>query len=204
MHLAAGSLDFAFVQLEVEVEVLQSVILDRPAGFAQRLELRQPLDSQTPPQRKPGSRQTQRALQILVGQAGLGCGLEIAAGREHRRLPRRADRRDSVGHAGENLGHVANFDLPALPVEFARHVEQTAEISGQNRFGAGCGDVGRLVGHHLVGNFRVFDAEGAAKAAAHFRPRQFLDAQTANGCEKLARLELDAELAQDPSRRRGR
>src|SRR5271156_1909250 len=73
MHLSAGSLDFGFVELEVEVEVLESVILDRPAGFTQRLELRQTLDGPTPPQWKPGSRQTQRALQILVGQAGLGC-----------------------------------------------------------------------------------------------------------------------------------
>src|SRR5271170_8266299 len=48
MHLPAGSLDFGFVELEVEVEVLESVILDRPAGFAQRLELRQTLDGQTP------------------------------------------------------------------------------------------------------------------------------------------------------------
>ena len=85
MHLAAGSLDLAFVQLKVEVEVLESVILDRAAGFAQRLELRQPLDSQTTPQWKPGSRQTQRALQILVSQTSLGCGLKIAAGREHPR-----------------------------------------------------------------------------------------------------------------------
>src|SRR5271168_4607671 len=85
MHLAAGSLDPGLVQLEVEVEVLESVILDRSTGFAQRLELRQPIDGQAPPQRKSGSRQTQRALQILVGQSGLGCGLEIAAGREHPR-----------------------------------------------------------------------------------------------------------------------
>jgi len=45
---------------------------------------------------------------------------------------------------------VAYFDVPALPVEFARHIEQTAEISGQDRFGAGCGDIGGLVAHHLV------------------------------------------------------
>ena len=150
MHLAAGSLDLAFVQLKVEVEVLESVILDRTAGFAQRLELRQTLDSQTTPQWKPGSRQTQRALQILVRQTSLGCGLKIAAGREHPPLPRRADGRDTVSHAGENLGDVAYFDVPALPVEFARHIEQTAEISGQDRFGAGCGDIGGLVAHHLV------------------------------------------------------
>ena len=85
MHLAARSDDVALVELEVEIEVLEGVILDRPAGFAQRLEFGQPLDSQATAQRKPGSRQTQRALQILVGQAGPGFGLKIAAGREHRR-----------------------------------------------------------------------------------------------------------------------
>src|SRR5271165_2972491 len=84
MHLAARSRDLPFVQLKVEVEVLESMIFDRPAGFAQRLEFRQPLDSEAPPQRKPGSRKTQRALQIIVGQTGPGRGLEIAAGREHR------------------------------------------------------------------------------------------------------------------------
>ena len=78
---------------------------------------------------------------------------------------------------------MANLDLLALPVEFARHVQQTAQIPRQDRVGASCGDVGCLIGHHLVGNFRVFDAEGAAKAAAYFCSRQFLDAQTVNGCE---------------------
>jgi hypothetical protein len=31
-------------------------------------------------------------------------------------LPRRADRRNSVAHAGENLGDMTYFDQPALPV----------------------------------------------------------------------------------------
>jgi hypothetical protein len=129
MHLAAGSLDFGFVKLEVEVEVLERVILDQPAGFAQRLELRQPLDSQTPPQRKAGSRQTKRALQIVVGQASLGCGLKITAGCEHPR------------YRGAPIGGILSlmpartsatcrtFDLPTLPIEFSHHVEQAAEAS---------------------------------------------------------------------------
>ena len=44
MHLAARSLDIGFIQLEVEVEVAESVILDRSAGevFMQGRRLRRP------------------------------------------------------------------------------------------------------------------------------------------------------------------
>ena len=127
MHLAAGRLDAVLVQLEVEVEVLESVILDRSTGFAQRFEFRQPLYGKTPSQRESGSGQTQRALQILVGQAGPGGGLEIAASREHPHYPAR-------GSAGlyqscrENLGDIKQFDMPSLPPELARNVEQRAHI----------------------------------------------------------------------------
>src|SRR5438067_5947703 len=105
MHLAAGRLDAVLVQLEVAVEVLESVILDRSTGFAQRFELRQPLYGKTPSQRESGSGQTQRALQILVGQAGPGGGLEIAAGREHPHYP------------GARIGRT----LPVMPREPRRH-----------------------------------------------------------------------------------
>src|SRR5689334_4129679 len=64
--------------------MLEGMVLDRPAGFPQRLEFRQPLDRETPPQWKTGARETQSALQILIRQAGLRCRLEVAAGREHR------------------------------------------------------------------------------------------------------------------------
>ena len=39
-------------------------------------------------------------------EAGAGHGLEVAAGLRASELPRRADRRYSVAHAGENLGDV--------------------------------------------------------------------------------------------------
>src|SRR5712691_5197893 len=111
-------------------------------------------------------------------------------------LPWRADRRNFLGHAGEHLGDVTNFDPPALPIELARHIEQTAEIPSQNRFGAGGDDVGFLVGHHLVGDLRVFDAKGATKAAAQLGPRQLLQPDPGNRCKEQPRLKLDPELAQ--------
>ena len=49
-------------------------------------------------------------------EAGAGHGLEVAAGLRASELPRRADRRNSVAHAGENLGDMTYFDQPALPV----------------------------------------------------------------------------------------
>ena len=36
MHPATRSGDLALIEFEVEIEVLKSVILDRPAGFPQR------------------------------------------------------------------------------------------------------------------------------------------------------------------------
>ena len=83
MHPATRSGDLALIEFEVEIEVLKSVILDRPAGFPQRLKLRQSLHGEAPAQRKTGSRQTQRPLQTIVRQARPGRGLEIAASREH-------------------------------------------------------------------------------------------------------------------------
>src|SRR5262249_60060783 len=87
-------------------------------------------------------------------------------------LTRQPDSGDIIGHAGEPLRDMAGFDPPALPKELAGDVEQTAEIPGQNRLGVGGGNIACLVGHHLIGNFRIFDAEGAAKATAYLGSRQ--------------------------------
>ena len=64
--------------------MLEGVVLYGSARFTQRFELGKPLDGEAPPQRKTGSRATQRTLQVIIGQAGPRRGLEIAAGREHR------------------------------------------------------------------------------------------------------------------------
>ena len=66
MHLAARSEDLALIEFEVEVEVVKGVVFDRTAGFAQRLELRQPFDGEASAQRKPRSGETQSPLQIVV------------------------------------------------------------------------------------------------------------------------------------------
>src|SRR5579862_1911654 len=50
-------------------------------------------------------------------------------------LLRLADR-GAVGHAGQHLGDVAGGDGPALAGELARHIEQAAEIAGEQRAGA--------------------------------------------------------------------
>jgi hypothetical protein len=118
------------------------VVLDRPTGFAQRLELGEPLDREATSQRKPGPRETERMLQIFVGKAGTGIRHEGAAGREHGFLPRRADRARFLGHTGEHLCHVTNLDAAALAMEFASHVQKAAEIAGHNRFGPGRDNVG--------------------------------------------------------------
>jgi hypothetical protein len=99
-------------------------------------------------------------------------------------LPWRAYSGDSVGHAGENLGDVAYFDLPGLAVEFPRHVEQTAEISGQYRFGASRGNIG----HHLVGNFPVFDTATCNKRSAlRKRPGDY-------GCARKPRMDQEQTI----------
>ena len=91
---------------------------------------------------------------------------------------------------------MARFDPPAFSVEFACYVEQTPKIAGQNRFGAGRCNIARLVGHHLVGDFWIFDAESPAKTAADLCAGRLIKAQTGNRCEEAARLKLNAEFTQ--------
>ncbi len=91
---------------------------------------------------------------------------------------------------------MARLDANAEPRQLSGDVEEAPEIAGEQCFGAGRGDLGRLVRHHLVGNLGVFDAERAAEAAAHFRTRQLGEAQPLDRGEQRARLRLDPELAQ--------
>jgi hypothetical protein len=92
------------------------VVLDRPTGFAQRLELGEPFDREATSQRKPGPCEAERMLQIVIGEAGTGIRHEGAAGGEHRFLPRRADWSRFLGHAGEHFCHVTDFDAAALAI----------------------------------------------------------------------------------------
>src|SRR5260370_11964742 len=119
MHLSARGHHLACVELEIEMEMLQRVVLDRPTGFAQSLELGEPLDREAASQRKPGPREAERALQVFVGEAGTGICHEGAAGREHGFLPRRADWSRLFGHAGDALCPVPNFATAAFAKDFA-------------------------------------------------------------------------------------
>ncbi len=91
-----------------------------------------------------------------------------------------ADRRRIIGHSGQHLGDVARLDTEALPGELAGDVEEATEVAGEHGIGAGRGDLGRLVGHHLIRDFRVFDAERAAEAAAQLGLRQLAERQPAD------------------------
>ena len=75
-------------------------------------------------------------------------------------------------------------------------LQQAAEITGKHALGP-CGrDIGDLVACHLVRDIRVFDAERAAKSAAHLGPRQFPQPEPGDRCEEVSRLKLDPELTQ--------
>src|SRR6266446_857853 len=83
MDPAARGEDIRFVELEIEVEMLEGVILDRLADVAQRLELGEPCDGEAAALGKTGAHQRQRTLQIVVREAGAGVRLEGATGSEH-------------------------------------------------------------------------------------------------------------------------
>ena len=57
-------------------------------------------------------------------------------------------------------------------------------------------DVGDFVGGHAVGDVRVFDAEGAAKAAADLWIGHFGQGQAWDPGQQLAGLGFDAEFPQ--------
>src|SRR6266446_25582 len=83
MDPAARGEDIRFVELEIEVEMLEGVILDRLADVAQRLELGEPCDGEAAALGKTGAHQRKRTLQIVVREAGAGVRLEGATGSEH-------------------------------------------------------------------------------------------------------------------------
>src|SRR5215470_11040738 len=84
MNLTARGFYFTFVILQIEVEMLDRMVLDRSADFTKSLELGQALDREAPAQRKASARKSQCPLQILVGKRAAGASLKVAAGGEHR------------------------------------------------------------------------------------------------------------------------
>jgi hypothetical protein len=81
-------------------------------------------------------------------------------------------------------------------LQLARHVHQAAEIASEQRVGAGGGDIASILADHRVRDRRILHAEGAAEAAADFPRLHFAEGEPVDTFEQLARLFLDAELAQ--------
>ncbi len=179
MHLAAGGGDVALVKLEIEVEMGERVVLDRacPRRAAPRIRA----GARSPAARRAGKPvRAMPSARCSTGSASAGAGIlvEGVAGRLHQRRSgdgapigrrRRSCRPAPRRHGARSTG------MPSAR-QLAGHVEEAAEIAGEHRIGAGRGDVGGLVGHHLVGDFRIFDAERAAEAAADLGARQLLEA----------------------------
>src|SRR2546423_9081854 len=65
--------------------MLEGVVLDCLADSAQGLEVGEAFDGEAAALGKAGAHQPQRLLVIVVGEAGAGVRLEVAAGCEHRR-----------------------------------------------------------------------------------------------------------------------
>src|SRR5438477_989941 len=83
-----------------------------------------------------------------------------------------------------------------LALELAGDGEEAAEVAGEHRPGAGGGDRGGLLLGDGAGDVGVLDAERAAEAAALFRAAELAQRQPGDRLEELARLALDAELAE--------
>ncbi len=92
-----------------------------------------------------------------------------------------------AGHVGQHLGDVAHPHRAAQALQLARHVEQAAEIAGQQRVGAGRGDIGRFVAHH------AFDISGYLTQNVPPKPQQ----------TSGVAISLSRSPSTDPSRRRG-
>ena len=144
---------------------------------------------------KPRGTFSSTPLQLGVLERPRRILLELAAARLHQARFSLADRR-RVGLARQHLGHVTHLDIGAFARQLAGHVHQASEIAGEQRLGAACRHIGRFLAHHVVGDFRIFDAERAAEAAAHLRILHLGHFQAPDLGQKPARLAADVELAQ--------
>src|SRR6185437_7430920 len=83
MHVPALRLDVLLEGLEVEIEILEHVVLDRLALVAQRLEFRKPRHGRGTAGGKAAAHQRQRLLQIGIAERLVRVVLEGVAGRLH-------------------------------------------------------------------------------------------------------------------------
>ena len=172
--------DLLLVELEVEVEMRERVVLDRPALVAQRLELGQPLDRLRALRGKAGAGEAERALQIVVRRARLGrCALKAwLVGCISRYLGAPIGG-DVAGHVGQHLGDVAHLDprgraRDSLPAMLSRQPRSPAK----QRVGAGRGDVGGLVASTILSEISGYLTQNVPPKPQHdlgarqFRQRQ--------------------------------
>ena len=194
--------DLALELLEVEVEVGQRVVLDVARAVAQRLELGQPLGRLPPPLGEADLQLAERILQVGIGAAHRGtlclksCAVDCISGLSP--IAR------VVAHVGQHLGDVAHLHRAALALQLARHVHQAAEIAGQQRVGAGRGDVAGLLADHGVGDLGILHAERAAEAAAHFWRLHLAQREALHRAEQACAAAASHRARAGPSRNRDR
>ena len=192
------SVDLALVGLEIEVEMGERVVLDVAGAVAQRVELGQPSHRFGAPRHEIAG-VMQRALQPRVAQRLVDVFLETRR-RDGRAHGLASSALSPIGgssrHSREHLGDVADPHRSTLALHLARHVHEAAEIAGEQGVGAARGDIGALLRDDRVGQLAVFGREGSAEAAADFAVREIDQPQPFDAREQLARLPLDAQLAQ--------
>ena len=185
----------------------ERVVLDVARAVAQRLELGQPVGHV--PARgamKFTSTNVSAFCSRVVGKRRRGIVLEarrVVTATVIAWLP--ADLRVGARSAAssvmpaEHFGDVAHLRSRApsrcsLPAMFIRQPRSPAS----SRLGAGRRDVGGLLGDDGVGDVGVFDAEGAAEAAADIGVAHFDEAQTLDGGEQPARLASRTPSSRSP------
>ena len=182
--------DLALERLEIEIEMLQHVVLDRRLPCSRSA-------SNSGSRRSPGAALRGKPARIrpsafcrlASAERVVRVLLEGVAGGLHQRGSLRS---------GAPIGGVSSVmpastsatwrtrDRLAAARQLAGHVEQAAEIAGEQRVGAGarrCRPPCRAT--MRVGDLRIFDAEGAAEAAADFGARQLAERQPATPASSL-------------------
>ena len=99
--------------------------------------------------------------------------------------------------AGQHFRDMARLDLRALALEFAGHVHQAAEGSPASRSSAPVASMLLVFFSTMALEiFGIFDAEGAAEAAAGIGIRKFGQRESFDRRQERARLEPDTQFAQ--------
>ena len=92
----------------------------------------------------------------------------------------------------------------ALAGKLAGNVQEAAEIAGEHAIGAGLHDIAGLGLDDGIGDVGIFDREGAAEAAAHFRLLHLGQGEAGDARKETPRGIAHLELAQGSSRNRDR